>query len=175
MPQVWESVDITRHHVSKRLLDFGRSQSLCMNFVEGGFCHVTEEKCFLGLRGAKAKNVEGECDLHGKFDVWLTQGNNLLITDLGFPTDEPKQCFALGVKETVAREIASKKTEQLGTRIFTTERRCVRCGGQFWMSQYRDKAGLLETGHANFCPTCREFGIDEETEKRLGAQKYWCG
>ena len=148
---------------------------MCMNFVEGGFCHITGEKCFLGSRGAEAKNADGECELHGKFDVWLTQENNLILTDMGFPAEEPKQCFALGVKEGVAREIACKRAEQFGTKVLTTERRCVKCGDHYWMSQYGEPTGLLEIGRANFCPACRNFGIDEEMERRLGAQKYWCG
>ena len=146
-----------------------------MNFVEGGFCHVSGEKCLLGLRGAAAKNSDGECELHGKFDVWLTQQNTLLITDMGFPAEEPKQCFALGVNEKLARKIASGRASQLGSKVLTSERRCVRCGVQYWMTQYRDPVGILETGHANFCPNCRTRGIDEEMERRLGAQRYWCG
>jgi DNA-directed RNA polymerase subunit RPC12/RpoP len=148
---------------------------LCMNFIERGFCHVTGEKCFLGLRGATAKNVDGECELHGRFDVWLTQRNDLLITDMGFPAEEPKQCFALGINEHLARSIASERAKQMKTSVLTTQRRCIKCGTQYWMTQYRDSLGLLETGRANFCPNCRASEIDEEMERRLGAQRYWCG
>ena len=148
---------------------------MCMNFIEGGFCHVTGEKCSLGLRGASAKNADGECELHGSFDVWLTQRNDLLITDMGFPAEEPKQCLALGINESLARGIASEKAKRLGGAVLTSQRRCIRCGTQYWMTQYRDSRGVLETGHANFCPNCRAFGTDEEMERRLGAQRYWCG
>jgi len=145
-----------------------------MNYVEGGFCHITGEKCYLGLRGAAAKNADGECELHGKFDVWLTQQNTILITDMGFPAEEPKQCFALGVNERVARNVATEKAKQMETYILTSQRTCVKCGMQYWISQYGDSVGLLEAGHANFCPKCRSLGIEEDME-RLGTQRYWCG
>jgi hypothetical protein len=146
-----------------------------MNFIEGGFCHVTGEKCSLGPRGATAKNADRECELHGNFDVWLTQKNDLLITDMGFPAEEPKQCFALGINQQLARSIAMEKAKKMETSILTTQRKCIKCGTQYWMTQYRDSPGLLETGHANFCPDCRASKIDEETERRLGTQRYWCG
>jgi hypothetical protein len=43
------------------------------------------------------------------------------------------------------------------------------------MTEHRASSGLLEIGHANFCPACVAGKMDEENEKRLGSQRYWCG
>ena len=85
---------------------------MCMNFVEGGMCHITGEKCLLGPRGVTAKNSGGECEMHGRFDVWLTEENNLFISDMGTPAEEPKRCFALGVNVRLALDIATAKAKQ---------------------------------------------------------------
>jgi DNA-directed RNA polymerase subunit RPC12/RpoP len=148
-------------------------EALCLNFVEGGDCHLTSGKCLLGLGGALAENRKGECEFHGNFDVWVTQKNQLLITDMGFPSEEPKQCLALGINENLARKIALDKVDKLGTCTLTTERRCLKCGKQFWITQHTSKPGLLETGKGYFCPDC--FGEDESKEERLGVLRYWCG
>lgn len=148
---------------------------MCLNFVEGGGCHVLDGKCLLAERGATVRNSDGECELHGRFDVWLTEHNDLLITDMGFPSDEPKQCLALGVNESLARSIAMDKSKKLVTRVVTSERRCIRCGAFYWISQHKVSSGLAETGHSNFCPECIDRVTDQERERRLGAQRYWCG
>jgi hypothetical protein len=147
---------------------------LCRNFVEGGGCYATGEKCLLGLSGASARNKDGACELHGNFDVWLTEKNELLITDLGFPSEEPKQCLALGVNETLAREIAANKAHQLQTSMLTSERRCSKCQRSYWVSEHSRSTGLLEIGAGYFCPDC----IDKESasvEGKVGVQRYWCG
>jgi len=129
----------------------------------------------LGADGATAKNADEECELHGNFDVWLTQHDDLLITDMGFPSEEPKQCLALGVNESVAQRIALEKSRQLRSLLTTTKRRCIRCGFLYWISQHARPSGLGEMGHAYFCPTCIGWVVDQEMERRLGAQRYWCG
>jgi hypothetical protein len=151
------------------------NNSLCLNFVEGGGCHLIDRKCLLGERGATAKNPDGECEFHGKFDVWLTEHNDLFITDMGFPSDEPKQCLALGVHESLARTIALEKSKKLVSRVMTSERRCIRCEAFYWISQHKRTLGLLEVGRNNFCPECIDSVTDQERERRLGAQRYWCG
>ncbi|MGA3110309.1 MAG: hypothetical protein ABSD99_12805 [Candidatus Bathyarchaeia archaeon] len=148
---------------------------MCLNFVEGGRCHLIDGKCLLGERGATAKNSDGECEFHGKFDVWLTDRNDVFITDMGFPSDEPKQCLALGVKESLARTIATEKSEKFATTVMTSERGCIRCEALYWVSQHERSLGLHETGHNHFCPQCIGRVTDEEKERRLGAQRYWCG
>ncbi len=148
---------------------------MCMNFVQGGGCYATGEKCLLGLNGGSANNHDGKCELHGGFDVWVTQDNNLLVTDMGFPSDEPKQCLALGVNEALARRLASDRAQRFGTSVIMSQRRCIKCAKQYWITEHQKSSGLLEIGHANFCPTCLGGKIDEEMEKRLGSQRYWCG
>lgn len=148
---------------------------MCLNFVEGGRCYLIDGECLLGERGAIAKNSDGECEFHGKFDVWLTNANDVFITDMGFPSDEPKQCLALGVNENLARNIAAEKSKKFATKVMTSERRCVRCGTPYWVSQHQRPPGLHETGHNHFCPGCIDSVTELEKEIRLGAQRYWCG
>jgi hypothetical protein len=145
-----------------------------MNFVEGGMCHITGEKCLLGPRGVTAKNSGGECEMHGRFDVWLTEENNLFISDMGTPAEEPKRCFALGVNVRLALDIATAKAKQFGTHVLTSQRTCIKCGAGYWMTDYGDSAGLLETAHSHLCPNCRATQVDADVE-RLGTQRYWCG
>jgi hypothetical protein len=146
---------------------------LCLNFVEGGECHLTGGKCLLGLSGASAENRNSGCEFHGNFDVWVTGKNQILITDLGFPSEEPKQCLALGINETIARKIASDKVDKLRTSILTTERRCLKCRRKFWITQHTSNAGLLDTGKNYLCPDC--IGEVRSIEDRLGVLCYWCG
>ena len=153
----------------------GWLRSMCLNFVLGGNCHATGGKCILGARGASVKNNALECDLQGRYDVWLLQDGKLLVTDLGFPSEEPKQCLALGVNQRLAARIAGEKSQKLGTPVLTTQHKCFQCGTRFWMSQHDGSPGAPETGKGYFCPTC----IRQETERsvtgRLGILGYWCG
>ena len=87
----------------------GWLRSLCLNFVLGGNCHATGGKCTLGATGASVKNETLECELHGKYDVWVLQDDKLLVTDLGFPSEEPKQCLALGINQRLAARIAGRE------------------------------------------------------------------
>ena len=145
---------------------------MCRNFVEGGICYATGANCLLGLGGASARNNDGACELHGNFDVWLTEKDELLITDLGFPSEEPKQCLALGVNETLAREIAANKAHQLQTSILTSERKCSNCQSSYWVSEHGRSPGLSEIGIGHFCPDC--IG-KKNLEEKPGVQRYWCG
>jgi hypothetical protein len=121
------------------------------------------------------KNDDLECELHGRFDVWVMQDDRLLLTDLGFPSDEPKQCLALGISQELATRIAGEKSQQLGTSLLTTQRKCLRCGMSFWMSDHGGSSGVLETGKAYFCPTCMRRETEESIAKKLGILGYWCG
>ena len=146
---------------------------LCQNFVQGGRCHATGGNCLLGSRGMYAKNQDHECELHGGFDVWLTERNALLISDLGFPSEEPKQCLALGVNEALARRISQARANALRTSVLTTQRTCFQCHKQYWTSEHMEKEGLREVGKSKFCPHCiSKMGKDLE---KLDAQRYWCG
>jgi hypothetical protein len=147
---------------------------LCQNFVQHGGCHATGGKCLLGSRGMYAKNQDGECELQGGFDVWLTERNELLITDLGFPSEEPKQCLALGVNEALARRISQARADELRTSVLTTQRTCIMCRRQYWSSEHTREEGLREVGKSRFCPNCMSERKGRDLEK-LGAQEYWCG
>lgn len=147
---------------------------MCRNFVQGGGCNATSGKCLLGLRGAFANNRDGECELQGGFDVWVTQTNELFITDMGFPSEEPKQCLALGVNETLARRIAGEKAQDFHTSVATTERRCLRCQQLYWVSEHKPVSGLREIGHGYLCPHCMLEG-NGDVKRRIGVLQYWCG
>lgn len=134
---------------------------------------MTGGECLLGLNGASAHNQNSDCALHGKFDVWLTEKNQLLITDMGFPSEEPKQCLALGVNEDIARKLARNKATELRTSILTTESKCLKCGRQYWVNEHKLHSGLLETGKNRLCPDC--IGEIKGLEEKLGVLGYWCG
>jgi hypothetical protein len=142
---------------------------VCLNFVEGGRCYATGTECLLGMNGASAKNRDAVCVLHGEFDVWLTEKNQLLVTDLGFPSEEPKQCLALGVNEALARKIASEKANELMSSILTTERTCLKCGRQYWISGHK----LTASGKSRLCPNC--ISDTKSLAERQNVLGYWCG
>lgn len=147
---------------------------MCLNFVQGGGCTVTRGRCQLGQAGSSARNGDERCELHGQFDVWLNQDNTVLISDMGFPSDEPKQCLALGINRTLAEQIAEKKACELRTKIETTEHACIRCGKPFWTSRHDQTSGLAKTGQSYLCPDCIDKK-NEGAERRLGDLQYWCG
>lgn len=149
---------------------------VCLNFVQGGGCHATGEKCLLGLGGACANNDDRECELQGRFDVWLTQKNELLITDLGFPAEEPKQCLALAVSERLANTIAGRRPKQWHSPIITSQRICSNCRTPYWTSDHESALGLQQAGQNYLCPNCIGDAASEVgLEKRLGSLRYWCG
>ena len=147
---------------------------MCLNFVENAKCHVNGRKCILGARGAVARNGDHECVLHGEFDVWAI-GDRLLVTDLGFPPEEPAQSLALGVNETVAMALASEKSERAAMSLTTSKRRCIRCGALYWVSEHVRVSGLIQNGYTNFCPTCFAHADSLEVKRRLAERRYWCG
>ena len=152
-----------------------RVETLCLNFIENGKCHLNGGPCILGAHGAVAKNENRECTFQGTFDVWVTD-RGLLVTDLGFPPEEPvTQSIAVGVSETVAMSMAAAKSKEKRIPLVTSERRCIRCGASYWMSQHTRTTGLTQNGYANFCPTCFPRVDRSEVESRLGEQRHWCG
>jgi hypothetical protein len=148
---------------------------MCLNYVQGGKCYATGQECLLGVKGASVRNDTLECRLHGKFDVWVMQDGKILVSDLGIPSDEPKECVALGINPTLAVEIGRRRAKHLGTLVQTTERKCHRCGSLFWMSEHDSSSGAAKTGRGYFCPKC----IPQETEatmaRELGILGHWCG
>lgn len=148
---------------------------MCLNFVQGAKCYAIGSRCILGEKGALARNDALECELHGRFDVWVMQDDKLLVTDLGFPSDEPKQCLALGINQRLATQIAEEKSQQLRSAVLTTQRKCLRCGTQFWMSEHDGSFGAPETGKGYFCPTCIRKETEDSVARKLGVLGYWCG
>jgi hypothetical protein len=142
---------------------------VCFNFVEGGRCYATGTECLLGTRGVSANNRDAVCALHGRFDVWLTEKDQLLVTDLGFPAEEPKQCLALSVNEALARKIACDKASELGSSILTTERTCLKCGSQYWISGHK----LPATGKSRLCPNC--IANVTALQEKPNVLDSWCG
>jgi len=135
---------------------------------------VNGRNCILGAYGATARNDDRECELHGGFDVWVAQGN-LLVTDLGFPPDEPVQSIALGVNEIVAMEVASEKSKQMGIPLTTSKRKCIQCGSSYWVSQHLRVSGLARRGYVIFCPSCLDHVNHPDEESKLGQNRHWCG
>ena len=148
---------------------------MCLNFVQGGDCYATGAKCLLGLEGASAKNPDRGCVLHGIYDVWIMQDNGLLISDLGFPSEEPKQCLALGINEKLAKQIAAERSRKLGTTVLTTERKCLGCGRPFWYSDHENSPRRVETGRGFFCSDCLSHETEQTMTRKLGNLGYWCG
>ena len=148
---------------------------LCLNYVQGGTCYATGGKCILGAEGALVKNNALACELQGKFDVWVMQDDRLLVSDLGIPSDEPKQCLALGINQKLATQIANEKSKRFGTSVVTTQRKCFCCGVPYWMSEHDSSAGNAETGRGYFCPSCIDRQTEESVAKKLGILGYWCG
>jgi hypothetical protein len=151
-----------------------RSRTLCLNFIEGGRCHIDGRPCVLGARGAEARNENRECTLHGEFDVWLLE-SGLLVTDLGFPPEEPVRSVALGVNESVAMCTALDLSKQIGMPLATSKRTCIQCGGPYWTSQHARAPGMTRNEYTALCPTCLDRCDQPGLGKRLGEQRTWCG
>ena len=148
---------------------------MCLNFVRNGDCHVTSDKCLLRERGELARNQDRECPLHGGFDVWLMQDDRILVSDLGFPSEEPKQCLALGINEQLATQIAQDKSRKSKTIIQTSQRKCLRCGRSYWYSLHEGAAGHVQIEKGYFCPDCVSTENGESLTDSLGRLGYWCG
>ena len=99
----------------------------------------------------------------------------MLITDMGFPSEEPKQCLALGVNENLARRIAAERAQKFGTSVLTSQRKCFKCGRRYWVSEHNHASGLQEIGQGYLCPDCMQKDTRKDFEKELGALRYWCG
>ena len=147
---------------------------MCLNFIENAKCHINGRKCILGARGAVARNEDHECELHGEFDVWVIAGR-LLVTDLGFPPEEPAKGVALGVSEGVAMAVALEESKRAAVPVTTSKRKCVQCGGLYWISEHVRASGMIQNGYTNFCPKCFAHVDSLGIKKKLAEQRYWCG
>jgi DNA-directed RNA polymerase subunit RPC12/RpoP len=95
--------------------------------------------------------------------------NDVLVSDIGCPSGEPKQSLAIGVNEALARNIAKEKTEKLRTSIITTERSCMKCHARFWATSHKAEEGLRATGKGYLCPECAS------NTPPVSVERYWCG
>jgi len=136
---------------------------LCMNYIEGGMCHVTRRECLLGT----AYEPNRECALQGSFDVWITYDDRILISDIGSPSPEPKRSVALGVEKELADQIAVLAARKASGQIITTQQTCRRCGSVYWITEHESATPKL--GRRYFCPKCIER-IGE-----IDVPDYWCG
>ncbi len=149
--------------------------ALCQNFMQDGRCYATGQRCLLGPAGASARNQDKQCELQGGLDVWVTQDDRVLVTDLGFPSSEPKQCLAFGINLTLATAIARRKSRELGTKVLTTRRRCFSCARLFWFSEHTESLRMHEFGRAYLCPKCIGKKTESAIAKKLGVFRYRCG
>ena len=156
----------TKGIASRVQLEIEGALMVCMNFVEGGICHATGQRCLLGA----VYQPNQLCDLQGSFDVWITQDDNILLSDMGPPSPEPKRSVALGVEKELAIRIAQKTAGKMLCKIFTSQQICHQCGRSYWISQH-ELEGSPRLGRRHFCPKCIPT-TDEKTAKILN---FWCG
>lgn len=142
---------------------------MCMNFVEGGICHATRQKCILG----PVHQPNQLCHLQGCFDVWITQDDNILLSDMGPPSPEPKRSMALGVEKELAISIAQAAAREMACRIFTSKQICHQCGRSYWISEHESE-GTPRLGRRHFCPKCI-LTVDQKTSATKAELNYWCG
>ena len=142
---------------------------MCMNYIEGGMCHVTGGECLLGT----SYELNHECGIRGNFDVWITCDDKILISDIGSPSPEPKRSVALGVERRVADEIATVTARKNSGEIVTTEQRCRHCGKTYWITEH-ESSTITRLGRRCFCPKCIEK-IDRCGVGEFDIPDYWCG
>ncbi len=158
---------------------------MCLNYIQNGHCLVDGGPCLLGLHGSEARNEHGECIRHGPFEVWRTQEDLILVSDLGGPLGGVKDCHALGVSLEEARRTAQAISRNTGAKVVTTERTCNKCGGRYWPRAESAKCGTPNRLAGYFCPSCAQL-TDETTPddhpKEVEAQEMghinlssWCG
>lgn len=142
---------------------------MCMNYIEGGMCHVTGRECLLGI----SYDLSRECAIRGNFDVWVTCDDKVLISDIGSPSPEPKCSVALGVGRRVADEIAVLTARKKSGEIITTQQRCRQCGKPYWLTEH-ESSTVTRLGRRCFCPECIEK-FDRSSVGKFDIPDYWCG
>lgn len=103
------------------------------------------------------------------------QDDRLLVSDLGFPSEEPKQCLALGINEQLARQIVGVSLRQIGITFLTTERKCLGCEKKFWYSGHELSTKQAQIGRGYICPNCISHETEDDLARKLGNLGYWCG
>lgn len=164
----------------------GKRIDLCLDYVQGGSCLIDKKPCLLGTRGNEARNEDRECSRHGPFDVWRTEEDLILISDLGGPYEGVKDCYGLGISLQEATKVAQNQAQGLRTKIVTTERRCRKCGTRFWSRGGFAEGGTHGRAAGYFCPSCLELTPEAELDeywKEIGSTQDtshidlsdWCG
>jgi len=82
---------------------------MCRNYKDG-LCIANNKKCLLGEEGAEAE--QGDCELHGKYDVWQLR-DKILVSDKGIAPEESKGALGLGIDFLIADELAYRKSKKL--------------------------------------------------------------
>jgi len=152
-----------------QLLWDGEGPLLCMNYIEGGMCHVTGRECLLGT----SYDINRECAIRGNFDVWITCDDKVLISDIGSPSPEPKCSVALGVGKRVADEVAVLTARRSSGEIITTQQRCRQCGKPYWVTEH-ESSTVTRLGRRCFCPKCIAK-FDRISVGKFDVPDYWCG
>ena len=159
---------------------------MCLNYVQGGSCLIDARPCLLGSQGNEAKNRDRECPRHGPFDVWRTREGLILISDLGSPYEDVKDCYGLGISLREATRVAQEHALRLSTKIITTQRRCGKCGAYFWPRGHLTEGSTLGRAAGYFCASCLNLASEAELEEcweRIASTQdrtqvdlsEWCG
>ena len=167
--QIYMLIMLIRKECVLCLLNVRRALIVCMNFVEGGICHATRQMCMLG----PVYRTDQLCHLQGCFDVWVTQDDNVLLSDIGAPSPEPKRSLALGVEKSLAVRIAQAAAGEMDCRMLTSQQTCHQCGRSYWISEHESE-GTPRLGRRHFCPSCLRI-VDQEASMTRAGLNYWCG
>ena len=135
--------------------------------MEGALCRVTGKDCLLGT----SYDTKHACELNGNFDVWVTIDDDVLISDIGSPSPEPKRSVVLGVNQDVALEVAELTARTMSSAIITSQQKCRKCGCSYWIAEH--ECTKLRVGRRYFCPDCIR-GFEGKSDV-FDFVDYWCG
>jgi len=130
-------------------------------------CRVTGKDCLLGT----SYDTKHACELNGNFDVWVTIDDDVLISDIGSPSPEPKRSVALSVNQNVALAIAEVTVRTISGKIITSQQKCRKCGSGYWITEHEYTKSRV--GRRFFCPDCIR-GIEGKGSD-FDFFDYWCG
>jgi|Deesub1362A_J573_1020465.scaffolds.fasta_scaffold00023_221 hypothetical protein len=82
---------------------------MCLNYKDGN-CIVTNKKCKFGEDGEDLSM--GDCDLHGDYDVWVTD-KKIIVAKTEKGSKGEGKVLGYGLNFLVADELAYKKSKKL--------------------------------------------------------------
>ncbi len=85
---------------------------MCRNYSEGK-CIAGNKKCLLKEEGAEAG--QGDCELHGEYDVWKVK-DKIVVSNLG-TQPEDSEPMGYGLNFLVADEWAYKVSNRLNVPV----------------------------------------------------------